>query len=69
MWVELSSFEFYIGRSCLGLSSGPCAKFYVSQVGFGPSCPAPVGNSLYQIQVFFCLYGTFLLVNHSFHPF
>ena len=52
MWAELSSFEFYIWRSCLGPSFGPwaelsLAKFYLGpvdmgRVGFGPSCPAPV---------------------------
>ena len=46
MWTELSSFEFYIGPSCLGQSFGPLAEFYVGRVGlgraaFGPRSPAP----------------------------
>ena len=69
LWVELSSLEFYIGPSCLGSSFVPCAEFYVSRVCFGPCCPHLLEINMYQIQVCFCLYGTFLSVNHSFHPF
>ena len=42
MWAELSSFEFYIGPSCLGQSFGPCrvvlGRVLCGPSWFGPSC-------------------------------